>query len=155
MIIIQYFCFLLINRLPFQPLKRTLYVALMHWVRCTQSLNMLVMQVVLVRLLAKPHCIQHKLWAFNMSPYPLFMLQINNSRLYSLLVSFILLVCMEYKVRNYLYKVFNICNNKVVYKVVFLLLGLSNRPCLLYQAYPVSHILSSSTLINLGLPLLI
>ena len=153
MTIIRYFCFLLINRLPFQPLKCTLYVALMHWVRCTQSLNMLATQIVLVRLLAKPHCVQHNLWAFNMSPYLLFMLLINNSRLYSLLVSFILLVCMEYKVRNYLYKVFNIRNNKVVYKVVFLLLGLSNRPCLLYLAYLVLHTLSSSTLINSGLPL--
>ena len=127
----------------------------MHWVRCIQSLNMLVMQIVLVRLLAKPHCVQHNLWAFNMSPYLLFMLPINNSRLYSLLVSFVFLVCMEYKVCNYLYKVLNICNNKVVYKVVFLLLGLSNRPSLLYLAYLVSHILSSSTRINLGLHLLI
>ena len=155
MIIIQYFCFLHTNRLPFQPLKCTPYVALMHWVHCTQSLNMLVMQIVLVRLLVKPYCVQHNLWAFNMSLYPLFTLQNNNSRLYSLLVLFILLVCMDCKVHNYLYKVFDIHNNKVVYKVVFLLLGLSNRPCLLYLAYLVLHILSSSTLINLGLPLLI
>ena len=155
MLIIQYFHFILISRLPYQPLKCTQYVALMHWVHCTQFLNMLVTQIVLVRLLAKPHCVQHSLWAFNMSPYPLFTLQINNSRLYSLLVLFILLVCMEYKVRNYLYKVFNIRNNRVVYKVVFLLLGLSNRPCLLYLAYLALYILSSSTLINLGLPPLI
>ena len=42
-------------------------------------------------------------------------------------------------------------NNKVVYKVVLLILGLSNRPYLLYLVYLALHTLNSSILINLGL----
>ena len=119
--------------------------------RYTQFLKMLVTPVALVRLLAKPHWDQHSLWAFNMSPFN-FKPLINNIKVFHLLVWFILLFCLEYKIFKCLDKVFKLHNNnKVVYKVVLPILGLSNRPYLLYLACLVVYINNSSILINLGL----
>ena len=105
MTINQYFCCLLINRLQFNPLKHTAYVVL----RCTQFPSMLVTQIALVRLLAKPHCNQHSLWAFNMSPFIQFRPLINNFKLHS----------NSKMVSKVFYKVLNMHNNnKVLSKVV-------------------------------------